>query len=128
MTDVSFYTEDCGKSIQAFSHDVTITNFEVSANKDQLLGFSLILCNEGQECPRAWHLYISDDKGKTWNFALPWVTQAQYDITENLETHLPLIFRRDFKDRILASHYYPVDGNGDNLTKDACTWSKIAAK
>jgi len=51
MTDISFYSPDCGKTISAFRHDLTITNFEVAANSEKLLGFSLILCDEGNSCP-----------------------------------------------------------------------------
>lgn len=47
MTDISFYSPDCGRTISAFQHHVTITNFELSSNSEAMLGFSLILCDEG---------------------------------------------------------------------------------
>lgn len=74
MTDTSYYSPDCGKTIEAFKHDVTITNFEVSANGPYLLGYSLVLCEKERECPNLWHLYVSEDKGKSWRLILPWVS------------------------------------------------------
>lgn len=62
MTDVSFFSSDCGKTVTAFEHHITMTNFELSANSQFILGQSLILCEE-ENCPHYYNLHLSEDHG-----------------------------------------------------------------
>jgi hypothetical protein len=64
MTDISFYSGDCGYSFTAFRHHIGMTNLEPSANSNHLLGMSLIMCQEPKsDCPHLYDLYISQDNG-----------------------------------------------------------------
>ena len=46
MTDISFFSNDCGYTFTAFKHHIGITSLEPSPFSSDLLGLSLIMCPE----------------------------------------------------------------------------------
>ena len=68
MTDISYYSADCGYTFVAFKHHIGMTNFEPSPNSNYLIGQSLVMCPDNKhDCPHIYDIYFSIDNGQTWD-------------------------------------------------------------
>ena len=44
MSDISYFSEDCGQTLTPFEHHIAVTDFELSANSNYIIAKSVILC------------------------------------------------------------------------------------